>query len=140
MNERKPRRLFRLPFREGGVEEEVDDEIRFHLERRAARFEAEGMTPEEARAAAEARFGDVRSVKGEVERTMRRNERAEKKSDVVDSIRRDLSFAMRQLIRNPGFSSIAILTGSPSEPRRRCSVWWTASCCAPSPSTTPTNS
>lgn len=88
----------------------MDDEIRFHLERRAARFEEEGMTPEEARVAAEARFGDVTSVKGEVERTMKRNERAVRKSDTLDSVRRDLSFALRQIVRNPGFSSIAILT------------------------------
>lgn len=110
MSDEGRRRLFRLPFRPGGVEEEVDDEIRFHLERRAARFEAEGMSPEEARAAAEERFGDVTMVKGEVEETMRRSEKAMKKSDMIDNARRDLSFAWRQLLRSPGFAGIAIFT------------------------------
>ena len=104
------RRLFRLPSRGGGLREEVDEELRFHIEERAARLEREGMAPHEARAEAERRFGDVENVAEEVEVMMKRREKAMKQSDLLDGVRRDVSFAARQVLRNPGFSTIAILT------------------------------
>lgn len=106
-----PRRLFRLPFGRGdGVQEEVDDELRFHIEERAARLEAEGMAPGEARAEAERRFGDVESVREEVERMMKRRRRAMARIDIVDEVKRDLSFAGRQILSHPAFSAVAIGT------------------------------
>jgi putative ABC transport system permease protein len=104
------RRLFRLPPKDDGLRDEVDDEIRFHLEERAAKYERTGMSPDEAKAAAEARFGDVDAVREEVEETMKRSNRTMRKSDMIDDVRRDAAFAARQIVRNPGFSSIAVLT------------------------------
>ena len=110
MTPRGRRRLFRLPPRDDGLRDEVDDEIRFHLEERAAKYERTGMSPDEAKAAAEARFGDVDAVREEVEETMKRSNRTMRKSDMIDDVRRDAAFAARQIVRNPGFSSIAVLT------------------------------
>lgn len=113
MSERevRRRRLFRLPF--GGrkrLQEEVDDELRFHIERRAARLEAEGMSPEEARSEAERRFGDVESVREEVERMMTRRRRSMARSDLMDDLRRDLAFAARQIFSRPVFTAVAVAT------------------------------
>lgn len=109
-DDQKRRRLFRLPVGEGQRREEAEEEIRFHLEAKAARLEEEGMSPAEARREAMRRFGDVDEVAREVELTMEKSERAIRQTDLIDGARRDLAFSARQLGRNPGFSLIAILT------------------------------
>lgn len=109
--EPRRRRLFRLPFGGAGqIQDEVDEEIRFHIEERAARYEAEGMSPAEARAQAERRFGDVESVRDEVEKMMTRRRRAMQRSDFVGDLKRDVAFATRQILSHPAFSAVAIAT------------------------------
>lgn len=103
-----PRRLFRLSF--GRERVEAEDEVRFHIEERTARLIREGMDEAEARAEAARRFGDVDTVLDEVEELTRRRERTMRKSDRVDAIRRNVRFAVRQLVRNPGFTAIAVFT------------------------------
>lgn len=110
MSGSRRRRLFRIPFRTHGVREEVDEELRFHIAERTARFERDGMSPAEARAEAERRFGDVEGVREEVEKMMKRRQRAMNKTDLIDDARRDVAFASRQIRRSLGFSSIAVLT------------------------------
>ena len=56
-------RWFRLLRRKPQVE--VDEEIAFHLEARAAEFEARGMDPDAARATALQRLGDMEGVRRE---------------------------------------------------------------------------
>jgi putative ABC transport system permease protein len=52
------RRIFRLPlWRRDVAEQELDEEIRLHLELRAEQLERQGMTPETAQAEARRRFG-----------------------------------------------------------------------------------
>jgi len=94
----------------GRVREEAGEELRFHIEQRAARYEREGLSPEEARAAAERSFGDFEQVRGEVEKLMKRRRRVMKFSSWFDSARRELAVAWRQTLRDPGFSIIAVLT------------------------------
>ncbi len=43
--------------------QEVDEELRFHLEQRTREYIALGMTPEAAREAAAQRFGDTARVR-----------------------------------------------------------------------------
>ena len=43
-------------------EQEVDEELRFHLEQRTRDYIARGMSPEAAREAAAQRFGDTAQV------------------------------------------------------------------------------
>lgn len=47
------RRLFRLPLSRHRIGQEIDDELRFHLDSRAADLAARGLPPDEARQAAE---------------------------------------------------------------------------------------
>ena len=49
--------------------EEVDAELRFHLEMRARELERQGLTPEAARAEARRRFGDLSGSRGSAGRS-----------------------------------------------------------------------
>ncbi|MDX1646972.1 MAG: ABC transporter permease [Longimicrobiales bacterium] len=105
------RRLLRLPLGdERRVREEVDDELRFHIEQRAARYEREGMPPDEARVQAERRFGDFEEIREEVERMTRRRRRSMERTDLVDDLRRDAAFAFRQISGHPAFSAVVVAT------------------------------
>ena len=52
----RTRRAFRMPPEARGLEDEVDEELRFHLARKAERLMREGMSEQEARAEALRRF------------------------------------------------------------------------------------
>jgi putative ABC transport system permease protein len=85
---------------------EVDEEIAFYLEMRAAELRAQGMSAEEARAAAAASFGDIGSIteacgKEQVRRTRRA---------FWQDVRVDASFALRMLRHSPAFTLGALLT------------------------------
>ena len=41
----------------------VDDELHFHLAMRSEELVAQGMTPDEARVAAEREFGELRAIR-----------------------------------------------------------------------------
>lgn len=53
----------RRVFREGSVRRQVDEDIRTHIELDAERLRSEGMSPEDALRAAEARFGDREEIR-----------------------------------------------------------------------------
>lgn len=109
--ERRPRRAFRMPLTRGSaLRSEAEEEIRFHVETRAQKLIESGMSPTEARAEAERRFGKVGAVAEEVEELMRRREKAMRTHHLMDETRRNMAFAVRQLRRAPGFASIAIFT------------------------------
>ena len=104
------RRAFRLALRQQPIEQEVDAEIEFHLEMRAAELVARGMTPEAARAEARRRFGDTHEwsmAMSAIDRErVARSERAEWLSD----LRQDLHFGVRTALRTPLFTLLAVLT------------------------------
>lgn len=109
--EGRPRRAFRMPLTRGAaLRSEAEEEIRFHVESRTRMLIDQGMPPEEARAEAERRFGKVGAIAEEVEELMRRREQAMRTHDTINEFRRNLSFAVRQLRRAPGFAGIAVFT------------------------------
>ena len=89
---------------------DVNDELRFHFEKRVSEFEAAGMSRAEAMAAAGARFGDVDAVRNDLTRIdariVRRSQIRRWLGDAVTDIR----FAARAFKRAPGFTATALVT------------------------------
>ena len=52
-------RWLRERFARRAISRDISDELRFHLAKRTAEYEGVGMSPEEARRAANRRFGDM---------------------------------------------------------------------------------
>jgi len=93
---------FRSLFRRGSVEQELGDELRFHLEKLAEEYVANGMTHEEARYAALRELGGVEQIKEEC-RDMRQ-------VNHIENFVQDLRYGVRMLARNRGFAAVAIVT------------------------------
>jgi predicted permease len=96
-------RFFRklsILFGRGRFQSELADEMRFHREQVEQEFIAAGMKPEASRYAAARRFGNATRI----------NERSH---EVVifgfETLVQDLSFALRQLRKKPGFAATAVL-------------------------------
>ena len=98
----RARRRLRLWRDRGGVEREMDDEMRFHLEMEAADRLREGLPPDEARRAARRAFGGVERFKEEA--------RDARGGRLLDDVAADVRYAARGLRRSPGFALTAILT------------------------------
>src|SRR5215218_2089765 len=86
------------------VTEEVDAELRFHLEMTTRELVEGGMTPEAARAEALRRFGDVDAVSRECKQVGRAEQRERRRAAWLSELVQDLVYALRQLRRAPGFT------------------------------------
>jgi hypothetical protein len=83
------------------VEEELEEEWHYHLQRQIEENRAAGMSDEEAHYAARQSLGDLEQRKEEC-RDMRR-------VNYIDDLLRDLRYAARNLKRSRGFATLAIL-------------------------------
>ena len=81
---------------------ELDEEMRFHVQMEADRLKREGIAPKEARRQALIRFGGVARFN---ERT-----REARGTKLVEDTMQDLKYALRMIVKNPVFSTVAILT------------------------------
>lgn len=89
-------------FRGARVERELDEEIRYHLEREADEQVAAGRTPDEARAAARRAFGGAEQMKEACRDTRR--------VAFLSHAAQDLRYGVRVLRKHPGFAATTILT------------------------------
>lgn len=92
------------------VREEVNEEFAFHVEMRIREHLSEGMTLEEARAAAVRRFGRIDEVKAVCRRLGEQRERKMMWMTWMSEMAQDVRFGIRQLRKSPGLSLAAILT------------------------------
>jgi predicted permease len=81
----------RALLRRGTLEHEMQDEMRLHLERRAAALVGRGMTPDDARLAARREFGNVGVLQEEA--------RDARGTQWLDSLLGDIRFALRHFTR-----------------------------------------
>jgi len=99
-----------LRFWRANVEQDVDDEVRFHVEMREREYIAAGLSPDAAHAEALRRFGNVEDVRESCYRIGHQRERRMRLGDFLGSVRSDVVFAFRQLARNRGFTAVVVLT------------------------------
>lgn len=99
-----------LPRKRSDIRRDVDEEIEFHLQMRAAELEREGHSPASAREEAVRRFGDVESTRDACVGTDLVAQRARRKRLFLEDLLQDLRFGVAQLRRAPGFAVGAIVT------------------------------
>src|SRR5688572_12020079 len=96
--------LFRLRalVRRSRTERELEEEMRYHLERDAERLVASGVGRADARLAARRRIGHLPTIRDEARGVWvwRR----------LDELRSDVSYAFRSLRRSPGYLVVSILS------------------------------
>ena len=89
-------------FRRRELDERIDEELRFHIEMQTEENIRQGMSPSEARRQARIECGGVEQVK-ELHRDVRG-------WPFLESLLRDVLFALRSLRRSPGTTAAALIT------------------------------
>src|SRR4051794_10633638 len=98
----RARSLWRALRHRASFERGMDDELRFHLETRAAHHVARGLSRGDAARQARREFGNPA--------TWRESCREARQLHLFDDLQADLRFALRGLRRNPLLSATVVLT------------------------------
>lgn len=83
------------------IEAQLDSELRFHIEQKAADLVAQGIDPAEARRQAMAKFGGVEGVKEECREVLG--------TRIIEALVQDIRFGARVLRSRAGFTAVAVL-------------------------------
>ena len=103
-------RLARARTSDATRRQEVDTELKFHLEERIDELVAQGMPRAEAEREVRARFGDVAGVRAELEAIDATTDRRRSRREWFAALAQQGRLAARALIRRPTFSVVSIGT------------------------------
>ena len=92
----------RALFARRAVERELDDELRFHIERETEKYVRDGLPRHEAERRAQMAFGGVERIKDDT--------RDARGLELIDSISQDIRYAWRGIRVAPGFAVAVALT------------------------------
>lgn len=105
------RRVFRLPATSRRLRDELDAELRFHLDGRVEDImEREGLSRAEAEREAKRRFGDFDDYRRQARSIDDMMLQRRRRMDFFDTIRRETRHAFHTLARSPSFSLIVLVT------------------------------
>ena len=92
----------RALFRRRAMEQELDAELRFHIDRQAEEYQRAGVQPHEALRRARLEFGGVERIKEE--------SRDVRGTSALETTAQDVHHALRSLRKSPGFTLAVVLT------------------------------
>ena len=88
--------------RRDAVIDEMEQELRYHLEESTSLLVKRGVPPDEAQRDAAKAFGNLTTV--------REDARLSRGDSFIDDLRRDVRYGLRALGRTPGFTLVVIVT------------------------------
>jgi predicted permease len=103
------RRAVRIT-RAASIDREIDDELRFHFDRRAEELAADGLSLDDARRRAMQEFGDLAASRRELSRIDHRRVGTERREEIAMSFSEDLRYAARSLWRRPSLLAVTTAT------------------------------
>ena len=98
------------PIWRASITDEVEAELGFHVDMLIRELVASGMARDAAEAEARRRFGNFTQASAAARRAASHRNRAMRITDHLAALRHDVAYAVRLLLRAPGFAVVAVLT------------------------------